>query len=65
MPYAHDPNGPMTYDCKGFHGDCPSVVPILGPGYILLYCPSCRCLGHLDLVAKRIATVQEACKEGK
>jgi hypothetical protein len=50
----HYPEGTdMAWDIEDFHPNCPAPQLLLTPAYMVLYCPSCRCVCHFDVVATR------------
>lgn len=51
--YSTSTEATLIFDCSDFHGGCPGVVPVW-VGYPALYCPGCRVLGHVDLVARHV-----------
>lgn len=58
--YAKTEVATLAFDCGAFHGNCAGVTPVW-IGYPALYCPTCRVIGHVDLVASHIDHVQ-CCK---
>lgn len=50
MSYHRVNDATLAYDLGEFHGTCPDVRV----EYPYVYCPSCRCVAHIDLVAPHI-----------
>ena len=50
--YTPSGDAMLCYDCGEWHASCPTVEL----QYPYLYCPSCRCVAHIDLVATHITT---------
>lgn len=53
MSYHPCEGGMLCYDVGAFHTTCQGVTPVW-VGYPALWCPHCKVLSHLDLVASHI-----------
>lgn len=51
-PYPKSRTQPQiqVWDVGDFHTDCANVIPLLGPGYLVMWCGNCRVAAHIDHV---------------